>query len=286
MPYEAEISRANPTAFFFVLDQSGSMMETIAGGNNAKSAMLATVVNRILNDLVIRCTKGEDVANYFEIGLIGYGNDALGASGVGAVFGGALAGRDVVPIATLADHPIRIEKRKKKVDDGTGVLIDMDVEFPVWLEPIASSNTPMREAMSYTFQLVADWVTQHPNSFPPIVIHVTDGAPTDGDPRQQAEALRGLSTQDGNVLVFNLHLSAAGGSAILFPSGSQALPDDYARLLFDMSSEMPTKWMALAADSIGMKIQPKARTFVFNADLTAMVRFLEIGTRQPTQITT
>ncbi len=41
MPYEAEISRRNPTAFFFVIDQSYSMSEAVGGAQNSKSVMLA-----------------------------------------------------------------------------------------------------------------------------------------------------------------------------------------------------------------------------------------------------
>jgi hypothetical protein len=142
----------------------------------------------------------------------------------------------------------------------------------------------MQEAMSYTFNLVSDWVAQHPNSFPPIVIHVTDGEPTDGDPRDLAEAVRNLSTNDGNVLMFSLHLSKQDAGTIVFPNATSSLPNAYAQLLFEMSSVMPQKWYGMAAEMMGLNIAPGAKSFVYNADLSAMVRFLEIGTRQPTQL--
>jgi len=160
----------------------------------------------------------------------------------------------------------------------------MEIEFPVWLEPVYSHNTPMQEAMSYTFNLVTDWVSRHPASFPPIIIHVTDGMPTDGDPRDLAEAIRSLATNDGNVLMFSLHLSATNNPPVVFPNNAGNLPDDYARLLFEMSSELPSQWHVVAAETMGMNIAQGARAFVFNADLSAMIRFLEIGTRQPTDI--
>lgn len=284
MPYEAEISRANPTAFFFVVDQSYSMSEQLAGSTNSKSVMLATVINRILNDLVIRCSKGEDVFNYFDVSLIGYGNSAYGASRVGSAFEGQLSGRDIVPIEELAEYPVRIEQRTKKVDDGAGGLVDVQIEFPIWLEPVYSHDTPMNEAMNYTFNLVSDWITQHPDSFPPVVIHITDGQPNDADPRKLAEAIRSLSTNDGNVLMFSLHLSEGEDEQIIFPSDASSLPNDYARLLFEMSSGLPDKWFAIAAESMGMSIESGAKAFVYNADVTAMIRFLEIGTRQPAQM--
>ena len=32
MPYQAEISRSNPSCFLFLIDQSGSMSDPFAGG--------------------------------------------------------------------------------------------------------------------------------------------------------------------------------------------------------------------------------------------------------------
>jgi hypothetical protein len=282
--YEAEISRANPTAIIFVIDQSYSMGDPLGGSSGTKSNGLATVVNKLLNDLVIRCSKGDEVFDYFEVGMIGYGNDAFGPTKVGSAFGGSLQGRDIVPVSQIADYPMRIEKRKRKVDDGAGGLVEIDIDFPVWLEPTFSSNTPMMEAMSYTFNLVSDWVAQHPASFPPIVIHVTDGEPTDGDPRPLAEAVRGLATNDGNVLMFSLHLSKENLSPIIFPNTAASLPNVYAQLLHEMSSELPDKWLGMAAETMSMNITRGARAFVFNSDLATMVRFLEIGTRQPAPI--
>lgn len=284
MPYEAEISRANPAAFFFMVDQSYSMSERQANSQGTKAANLATVVNRLLNDLVIRSSKGEEVFGYFEIGMIGYGNEDYGPTRVGSAFGGPLQGRDVVSIAEVADFPIRVEQRTKKESDGAGGIIEMNIDFPVWLEPVYSHNTPMTEAMSYTFNLVADWVAQHPNSFPPIVLNITDGMPNDGDPQDLARAIRELETSDGNVLMFSLHLSANDAAQqIILPNDVNQLPDEYAELLFRMSSILPDKWYGMAAE-MGLNVGTGSRSFIFNADVVAMTRFLEIGTRQPTDI--
>lgn len=284
MAYEAEISRANPTAFFFVVDQSYSMKDMLGGATNSKSVMLASVINRLINDLVIRCSKGDEVFDYFDIALIGYGNSSYGPSRVGSAFDGPLAGRDIVPISEVADYPVRIEKRNKQVDDGAGGLTTIQIEFPVWLEPVANHDTPMNEVMAYTFNLVSDWVAQHPTSFPPVVINVTDGEPTDDDPRPLAEAIRALSTDDGNVLMFSLHLSSTPGNPVIFPNSAGALPDDYARLLFEMSSPLPDKWGVIASETMSMNVQPGARAFIYNAGIEAMIRFLEIGTKQPAQM--
>lgn len=285
MPYDAEISRRNPTAFFFVIDQSYSMSEPVGGTSNSKSVMLATVVNRLLNELFLRAQKGDEVWDYFEIGLISYGNDKHGPTMIGSAFGGALSGRAIVPISEVADYPLRTEKRKKKDYDATGNLIEVEVEFPVWLEPEFKGGTPMADAMAYTYNLVADWVIKHPESFPPVIIHVTDGEPSDGkDPRPAAEAMRGLATNNGNVLMFTLHLSKDDNNPNVFPSDASRLPNDFARLLFEMSSVLPIAWQSAAAEKMGMAVTAQSRAFVFNANIEKMIQFLEIGTRAPGQM--
>src|SRR5262245_45746635 len=87
MAYTAEISRTVPSCFLFLIDQSGSMEDQWAReSGKSKADSLADIVNRLLMNIVIRCTKEEGVRDYFDIGVIGYG------STVGPAFGGALAG--------------------------------------------------------------------------------------------------------------------------------------------------------------------------------------------------
>ena len=74
MAYQAEISRSNPTCFLFLVDQSGSMAEPFASSvGRSKADELATILNRLLASLVIRCSKDEGVRDYFEVGVLGYG---------------------------------------------------------------------------------------------------------------------------------------------------------------------------------------------------------------------
>ena len=105
-----------------------------------------------------------------------------------------------------------------------------------------------------------------------------DGESTDGDPTSAAASIRTLQSADGQVLLFNLHLSSQRSAPIEFPSDDSRLPDDFARLLFRMSSELPPKLVA-AARADGFVVRPGSRGVVFNADLVAVVRFLDIGTR-------
>jgi hypothetical protein len=273
MPYTAQISRNNPTALIFLLDQSGSMQEPFgAQPAKRKADGVADALNRLLQNLVLKCTKADGIRDFFHVGMLSYGGRVTPA------FGGALAGKNLVPISQLANNPVRLETRTRKVDDGAGGLVEEKVKFPVWFEARPSGGTPMCEALRKARDYLQVFLGVQPSCYPPLVINITDGKPTDGDPREAARELRALTSQDGNVLLFNAHLSDKQARPVEFPQDEAALPDDFARLLFRMSSELPPKLLE-AAKSAGFAAGPKSRGFVFNADLVAVIRFLDIGTR-------
>ncbi len=74
--YQQSASRANPACIIFLLDQSYSMNNGIAGSPRPKIDALATGINRFLADLITLCEKGEEKPrNYFDVGVIGYTTD-------------------------------------------------------------------------------------------------------------------------------------------------------------------------------------------------------------------
>jgi hypothetical protein len=273
MPYTAEISRANPSCFLFLIDQSSSMGEPFGGQpDKPKAEGVADGINRLLQNLVLKCAKSEGVRDYFHVGVVGYGGRVAWA------LGGALAGQTLVPISALANQPLRVEQRTRKVDDGAGGLAEQKFKFPVWFEPVAGGRTPMCQAITLACDALEVFLGQFPNCFPPLVVNISDGKATDGSPELPASTLRGLSSGDGNVLFFNAHLSARQARPIEFPADEQALPEAEARLLFRMSSVLPQR-LREAVRGEGFPVGPTSRGFVFNADLVSVIRFLDIGTR-------
>jgi hypothetical protein len=147
MAYTAEISRSNPSCFLFLIDQSGSMADAFAGGTpqRNKSEGVADAINKLLQNLVIKCAKEEGIRDYFHVGVIGYG------ATVGSAYVGQLFGRELVPISDIANLPARLEERKQKVEDGTGGLVEQSVKFPIWFDPVANNGTPMCRAFSPSY---------------------------------------------------------------------------------------------------------------------------------------
>jgi hypothetical protein len=273
MPYSAEISRANPTCFLFLIDRSGSMAAAFSGGARRKAEVVSDAINRLVQSLVLRCAKSEGVRDFFHVGVIGYG------ARVGSALAGPLGGRALVPISEVANNPRSIETRIRKVDDGAGGLLEQKLHLPVWLEPVADGEmTPAYQALDLAGETVADFIRRFPRSFPPIVLNVTGGDATGGDPEPVAADVRGLATADGNVLLFNTYLSSTPSPSLLFPAEEAGLPDAFARRLFRMSSPLPRKALDAAAE-LGIPVSPSSRGFASNADLLSVVQFFDLGTR-------
>jgi hypothetical protein len=277
MPYAAEISRANPSCFLFLLDQSESMEDAFGGdaGGRSKATELAHVINRMLQTLATRCAKGEDVRDYFDVGVVGYGQT------VGSALPPALGGRDFVRISEIAFNPAVLESHVERVPDGAGGTVEQRYYVPAWVDPAHAGETPMCAALRHVKTALEQWIAQHPSSYPPTVVHVTDGEATDGDPTAIAAAIRELATSDGAVSLFNLHLSSTASRPLTFPGSDADLADQFAKTLFAMSSLLPHSIRREAAAE-GYPVTPTSRGFAFNADLSETIRFIDIGTRVST----
>jgi hypothetical protein len=275
MPYSAEISRTNPTCLTFLIDQSGSMADVVPGqGSRKKADALADAINRLLQNLVIRCAKEDGVRDYFYVSVIGYGTQ------VGPAFSGSLAGKETVPISEVGNMPARIEQRTKKVDDGAGGLTDQSIRLPIWIDPVAGGGTPMCQALGQAREILQRWLSQHPACFPPIVIQLTDGESTDGDPSAEMRSVTTLASQDGSVLLFNIHISSEPGvSPIAFPDASVQLPNKYAQVLFNGASTLTPFMRSVANDQHGLNVSEGAKGFVLNGDMVLVIQALDIGTR-------
>ena len=275
MPYTAEISRDNPSCFLFLIDQSKSMEDEVSAGDGTQSKAngVADTMNRWLQELSIKCAKSDGVRDYYHVGVLGYGKT------VGPCVNGSSDGNEMIPVSQIADNPARLEERVKKISDGAGGVTDQTIRFPVWFDPVADGGTPMCRAAGEAQRILSEWLTAHPDCFPPIVIHITDGEATDGDPTERIRALTNMSSSDGTVMLFNIHLSDhPDASSATLPYSADDLPDDYSKMLFETSSPLTPTMRALAKEH-GFNPSETARSFVLNADMVLLVQAIDIGTR-------
>ncbi len=276
MAYEAEISRAHPTCFLFLVDHSTSMQDPIMGipENPKKSYFAADAINKVIQSLVVSASKDMDIRKYFQIGVLGYGFD------VTSILQPQLTENDLAWIDDIYKNPLRIENRIRKEVDESGLEIEYPTKFPVWIDPVAKGQTPMCAVLKRAVDVLSQWVTDFPDSYPPTVINITDGESNDGDPKPIIEALKDIHTNDGHVILLTVHVSSNPYSEqVFFPDNESLLPDYFSKSMFKMSSTLSPNMCRVASELLGVEMPITAKGFVYNADIAGIVQALEIGTR-------
>ncbi len=262
------IGTSNPGCIVILVDQSWSMSEGWQTGTKAEIAAIA--VNRVIEELVLACRRGDVIRERCHISVIGYGGD------VECLVEGM--------ISEMTSALIEVRKGKKLIPDGAGGVIEIDYEMPIWLEPRADNGTPMHTAFEFAADVVEQWCVKWPNSFPPIVINITDGAASHANLTvNAAQRVMHLQTSDGNALVFNLHIASSGNSAFLPSSTAQFAGDFLAGFLFEISSVLPSSLHA-SAEKEGILLEADARCFLYNGNETQMIKLLQFGSLDLPQV--
>jgi hypothetical protein len=287
--YSQQWGGTHPGCLILLLDQSRSMSDSFgyaqAGGGKRKCDMLATVLNGFLNELIVTNTvmrndNSAEVRPRADVVVLGYGGTT-----VEPVLMGMLEGRRFVSLPELHKNPLRIEKRIEQEVDDTGNILELEVDFPIWVEPQTGGGTPMCAALWQARDLAEQWARENSYNYPPVVINVTDGMATDGDPITPAYELCRVSTNDGQALLFTVHLTHINSAPIAYPASENELPEDsIARKLFTISSIIPESSRKQLQSLLGRDVFPGARGLIFNGDAASvrqMFVFASVPATQP-----
>jgi len=277
MPYSVRITSTTPACFLFLIDQSSSMAKVSATGQGKSLAVgVAEAVNRVLRNICLKCVSAnKSLKDRFYVGLVRYGQES------GPALSGALASKSLVSVSELNANPLRMVESVEQVKAPTGKMVERRLKWPVWIDPIANGKTPMCAALQNATAIVKQFIAEFPECYPPIVMNITDGMPNDGDPRPFAQQLCEIASADGRTLLFNLHISAEAAGSIQYPSAESTDWDKFARLLFRMSSTLPESMLAFARGQ-NLPVTDGSRGFGYNADLSSVIQFLDIGTQTQT----
>jgi hypothetical protein len=216
--------------------------------------------------LAMRCTKEDGVQDYLYVSVIGYGHN------VGSAFTGPLANKYLIPISEIVDKPARLEERWR--DDGAGGVVK--IYLPIWFDAVAEGQTSMCQALIKAKGILERWLSQHQDCYPPIVINISGGPASDGNPLFPAEELRNLKSSVGNVLLYNFYLSSTLATFIKFPDREIILPEEDALLLYTMSSFLRDEQIAHANKGKKFIIMKNSRGFFYNTDPNSVFWELDI----------
>ena len=283
--YTAQITRNTPTAFIFLIDQSVSMQKytTLYGEEMPMAEAVARIVNHQLNELVLRCVKGSETRDYYDIAIIGYGENAYSG------WKGELEGRDFVKPSELKEHPYKKITTKKETRTRKGVKV-VEIEEVQWIEAEATEGwTRVHHAFEKAKGLLDEWMEKHHDKdcYPPTIINITDGefnGATKEYVLQQANELKSMFTNDGNVILFNIHISANKAVCVTCPASKDEVSfSSLATTMYEMSSLLPMRYSDRIAD-LRKDGTPnnRYRAMSINADMSTLIQLMDIGT--PTNI--
>ena len=283
--YTAQITRNTPTAFIFLIDQSVSMQKytTLYGEEMPMAEAVARIVNHQLNELVLRCIKGSETRDYYDIAIIGYGENAYSG------WKGELEGREFVKPSELKEHPYKKITTKKETRTRKGVKV-VEIEEVQWIEAEATEGwTRVHHAFEKAKGLLDEWMEKHHDKdcYPPTIINITDGefnGATKEYVLQQANELKSMFTNDGNVILFNIHISANKAVCVTCPASKDEVSfSSLATTMYEMSSLLPMRYSDRIADLRGDGTPNNRYTAMsINADMSTLIQLMDIGT--PTNI--
>lgn len=242
MAYEQKISRQRPGLIVLVIDDSGSMSDTLPGTTDAKFQWTERYIGIIFKELLARSTEvkadGVVVKPRYYVLVVFYGSTPqLWA-------GGEMDIEAAVEQFTKSGNSLGLGGNQGGTDAAAALQVAHD-----YLK--TAVTTP-----------------RFRDSFPPMVFHLTDGmSQTDAQPI--ASQIKQLATSDGNALVVNAfigtHTSLAYQAPDDFPgyvSAAEAGPDSDNVRLFNMSSEAPESIQQnLIADGVFPKLRTGVRLF-------------------------
>ena len=284
-PYTAQITRNTPTAFIFLVDQSVSMkrMTNLYGEQISLAEAVARIVNKQIYNLILRCVKMDEVRHYYDIAVIGYGHEVYSG------WNGTLAGRDFVSPEEIKKNPYKKIIVREEVRTRKGTQIK-EIEKNQWIETKCDGHwTHVHKAFNRAKQLLEKWMVEHHDKdcYPPTIINITDGQFTDATREQliqQANELKSMFTNDGNVLLWNIHITPNSLEQIILPVNKSELKGDkYSELLYDMSSLLPERYNADIETKMNISAgNVRHVAMSVNVDTSRLMQLMDIGT--PTNI--
>ena len=228
-----------PGHLVFLIDQSTSMNVKDANGKTRAEKVVEAVQSAVI-DCVNGCISGTNVKNRFFLTIIGYG------------------GEPSPTVTTIKeDWAKNLIPELQTIKSSGGTFIPAE----------ACGWTPMAEAFDLAKECLEGWLEACQEKVDdgsylgipaPVIINITDGEPYDGSTTAKdravtsAKELLSLSGSDGNVTLFNLHISDEGVE-IVFPGDKNVLSGcPEGELLYDLSSDMSDE-MADAAKVRGIE---------------------------------
>lgn len=240
----------------------------------------ALIANFTIDELVMRSTRSGTIRDYYDISVIQYSGE-----GVEPIIANEDDGLlHIIHLQDTMPQPVCYNIVQLE-DDGTQSIIPITLHE--WVKPVAQGISPMYEAMIHIKSLVSKWCEDriNRNSFPPIVINITDGCCGDAEEDELCDItneIGNIGTRDGTTLIFNVQLTdveSANCQSIIFPSlNSEIDLDGDGQMLYNMSSDFPWELEPNIDEMMDGSRKGPYKCFARNASICEILAITDIGT--------
>ena len=264
MSYRQTISTDNPALVIIAIDQSGSMMGPFTNHSMivSKSEIASMIASAMIDEMIYRSRQRGVLHRYFDFSILGYSR------------------QDVYPLVNSSIHPAPITvldgiqptfKRRtiEHLTPDNHLFLALE-RYSEWIIPQAAGITPMVDMLDTVTEIVSEWCNnqQNQDSFPPIIINITDGLDGTEYNRhlfQRCEELKQIGTKDGKCLLFNIYIDSTPPSERHnFPNLETLSADCNILPLARMSSILPELFHPLARKH-NSTAEPDYRALCYNA---------------------
>lgn len=278
MDYTQVISPEYRGLFIIAIDQSASMQEAFAHYSMivSKSEVASMVASALIDEIVMHSGKDNNICDtcpYCDIAVLGYS----GSSAYPLLSENSF----ILPITYFEQHsPEIITRTFEYLRDGDHLELVTE-NYHEWITPHACGATPMADMFSLVNQIVYDWCNNPSNydSFPPIVLNITDGYDDTNTPdltQSKAEELKSNLTNHGHALLFNIFIdSDPETERLTFPNIDSIPANHPAEALATTASLLPERFHAIAKH-YNPTAQPPYRAVCYNATILNIIPMLDI----------
>lgn len=281
---------ATPGCVIVVVDQSNSMVITPKGASKSKAQFAAEAVSELFKELAGHCVKNNRAIDRIWLGAIGY------STGVRSLWNDSPT-RSLRPMTEVYQFIEECEDNNRDlfqvVSDG---VTRMDLAFDAVNEMLDEHAQRIKQSAYY-------------GNFPfpsPVVLHITDGNPTDsdgvvcvkkGDGGSAQINLpgslfriqkRAIETDEGSITVINIYLGDDWSlTPVIFPEAGHANFDPLSSALFEASSIMTAKQVGTAKaffPEIASNISTRSRCLGIQVDAKTLSKIMSWGSITPSDM--
>lgn len=275
----AQKAQKTLTAFVFMIEQSTFMKKKtmLWGERISLSEAVTRIVDRQISELMLRCVNGLATRHYYDIAVFGYGHDVY------SVWNDKVEGWEFATPMAFRNNAYEKNLRKEKVLTRNGIKWGK-VRGLQWVKLEHRDRlTFAGRAFEKATLLLEQWIKVHQGKlrYPPVVINITCGNANDilkEDIQMQANKLKSLFTEKGNVFLFNIHITPDEKDCILFPTDkSEVEHDSSSSALFELSSPLPERYNKAVVELRG-DITPDMTpvAMAFNVNMPMLDRLINI----------